>query len=98
MLCSHKVFGATHEPETRYSPATCIGCDMKESPCSAGRGQQGGAGVLARRTQACLQGKLCSLRLTPPLPRRSVAHFCSTLPTGIITFWFESPLLAIQNR
>ena len=25
----HKVFGATNEPETRYSPATCIGCDMK---------------------------------------------------------------------
>ena len=25
----HKVFGASGEPETRYSPATCIGCDMK---------------------------------------------------------------------
>jgi IS1 family transposase len=26
----HKVFGATgNSPETRYSPATCIGCDMK---------------------------------------------------------------------
>ena len=25
----HKVFGASSEPETRYSPATCIGCDMK---------------------------------------------------------------------
>jgi len=26
----HKIFGATGDgPETRYSPATCIGCDMK---------------------------------------------------------------------
>jgi IS1 family transposase len=25
----HKVYGASGEPETRYSPATCIGCDMK---------------------------------------------------------------------
>jgi IS1 family transposase len=25
----HKVYGASSEPETRYSPATCIGCDMK---------------------------------------------------------------------
>jgi len=25
----HKVFGSSGEPETRYSPATCIGCDMK---------------------------------------------------------------------
>jgi IS1 family transposase len=25
----HKVFGASSEPEHRYSPATCIGCDMK---------------------------------------------------------------------
>jgi IS1 family transposase len=25
----HKVYGASEEPETRYSPATCIGCDMK---------------------------------------------------------------------
>jgi IS1 family transposase len=25
----HKVFGASGEPETRYSPAKCIGCDMK---------------------------------------------------------------------
>jgi IS1 family transposase len=25
----HKVFGASTEPEHRYSPATCIGCDMK---------------------------------------------------------------------
>lgn len=25
----HKVYGASNEPETRYSPATCIGCDMK---------------------------------------------------------------------
>lgn len=25
----HKVFGASGEPETRYSPAACIGCDMK---------------------------------------------------------------------
>ena len=25
----HKVFGAAEEPEKRYSPATCIGCDMK---------------------------------------------------------------------
>ena len=25
----HKIFGASSEPETRYSPATCIGCDMK---------------------------------------------------------------------
>ena len=24
-----KIFGATSEPETRYSPAKCIGCDMK---------------------------------------------------------------------
>lgn len=25
----HKIFGASDEPEKRYSPATCIGCDMK---------------------------------------------------------------------
>jgi len=25
----HKVFGASTEPDHRYSPATCIGCDMK---------------------------------------------------------------------
>lgn len=25
----HKLYGASSEPETRYSPATCIGCDMK---------------------------------------------------------------------
>jgi IS1 family transposase len=25
----HKVYGASNEPEMRYSPATCIGCDMK---------------------------------------------------------------------
>jgi IS1 family transposase len=25
----HKIYGASGEPETRYSPATCIGCDMK---------------------------------------------------------------------
>lgn len=25
----HKIFGASNEPETRYSPATCIGCEMK---------------------------------------------------------------------
>lgn len=25
----HKIFGASSEPETRYSPAKCIGCDMK---------------------------------------------------------------------
>lgn len=25
----HKVFGASNEPEHRYSPASCIGCDMK---------------------------------------------------------------------
>lgn len=25
----HKVYGASAEPHTRYSPATCIGCDMK---------------------------------------------------------------------
>jgi len=25
----HKVYGASSEPETRYSPATCIGCVMK---------------------------------------------------------------------
>jgi len=25
----HKVFGASDEPEKRYSPAKCIGCDMK---------------------------------------------------------------------
>lgn len=25
----HKVYGASSEPDTRYSPATCIGCDMK---------------------------------------------------------------------
>ena len=25
----HKVYGASGEPETRYSPGTCIGCDMK---------------------------------------------------------------------
>ena len=24
-----KIYGASNEPETRYSPATCIGCDMK---------------------------------------------------------------------
>ena len=24
-----KMFGASEEPDTRYSPATCIGCDMK---------------------------------------------------------------------
>lgn len=26
----HKIYGASLETETRYSPATCIGCDMKE--------------------------------------------------------------------
>jgi IS1 family transposase len=26
----HKIYGASLENETRYSPATCIGCDMKE--------------------------------------------------------------------
>ena len=25
----HKLYGASNEPETRYSPATCISCDMK---------------------------------------------------------------------
>jgi len=25
----HKIYGASGEPEARYSPATCIGCDMK---------------------------------------------------------------------
>lgn len=25
----HKIYGASDEPETRYSPATCIGCDVK---------------------------------------------------------------------
>lgn len=25
----HKIYGASHEPETCYSPARCIGCDMK---------------------------------------------------------------------
>ena len=25
----HKVYGASSEPETRYSPATCIGCVIK---------------------------------------------------------------------
>jgi IS1 family transposase len=25
----HKIYGASNEPETRYSPAKCIGCDMK---------------------------------------------------------------------
>ena len=25
----HKIYGAPDEPEARYSPATCIGCDMK---------------------------------------------------------------------
>jgi len=25
----HKIYGASGEPETRYSPATCIGCEMK---------------------------------------------------------------------
>jgi IS1 family transposase len=25
----HKIYGASNEPEHRYSPATCIGCDMK---------------------------------------------------------------------
>jgi len=25
----HKIYGASSEPETLYSPATCIGCDMK---------------------------------------------------------------------
>jgi len=24
-----KIYGASNEPETRYSPAKCIGCDMK---------------------------------------------------------------------
>lgn len=24
-----KIYGASNEPEKRYSPATCIGCDMK---------------------------------------------------------------------
>ncbi|MGA7343496.1 MAG: IS1 family transposase [Terracidiphilus sp.] len=31
----HEIYGASGEPETRYSPAKCIGCDMKtviESP------------------------------------------------------------------
>ena len=29
-LCAlHKIYGASSEPESRYSPATCIGCDMK---------------------------------------------------------------------
>jgi IS1 family transposase len=26
----HKIYGASLENETRYSPATCIGCEMKE--------------------------------------------------------------------
>ncbi len=26
----HKIYGAPHENETRYSPAKCIGCEMKE--------------------------------------------------------------------
>lgn len=26
----HKIYGAPQENETRYSPATCIGCSMKE--------------------------------------------------------------------
>ncbi len=25
----YKLYGASNEPETRYSPAKCIGCDMK---------------------------------------------------------------------
>jgi len=25
----HKIFGASDEPDSRYSPAKCIGCDMK---------------------------------------------------------------------
>jgi IS1 family transposase len=25
----HKIYGASEEPDTRYSPAKCIGCDMK---------------------------------------------------------------------
>ena len=25
----HKIYGASNDSETRYSPATCIGCDMK---------------------------------------------------------------------
>ena len=25
----HKIYGASSESDTRYSPATCIGCDMK---------------------------------------------------------------------
>jgi hypothetical protein len=25
----HKIYGASGEPETRHSPATCIACDMK---------------------------------------------------------------------
>src|ERR1039458_1547033 len=25
----HKIYGASNEPKTRYSPATCIGTDMK---------------------------------------------------------------------
>lgn len=25
----HKVYGYTEAPDSRYSPATCIGCDMK---------------------------------------------------------------------
>src|SRR6202051_949982 len=25
----HKIYGAWNEPDHRYSPATCIGCDMK---------------------------------------------------------------------
>lgn len=25
----HKIYGASDEPETRHSPAKCIGCDMK---------------------------------------------------------------------
>lgn len=29
MTPDNKVYGASGEPETRYSPATCIGCDMK---------------------------------------------------------------------
>lgn len=28
-MTKHKIYGASNEPDTRYSPATCIGCDMK---------------------------------------------------------------------
>jgi len=28
-VTKHKIYGASNEPDTRYSPATCIGCDMK---------------------------------------------------------------------